>query len=206
MRAMGVQPPHISAKGREVKTFLVRDLMVPLSEYASVSEEATLYEAFLALERAQKEFDHTKYRHLGILILDKHKRVVGKLSNMDALRALESTYASTQDFGDIRKMGFSDAFMRRLHAEARARGAPLTQICRKAADLQAKDFMQNAAEDEYIDAEASLNEAIPRLVFGRTISLLVKRGETFVGVLRQSDVFAAVFHLMRACELNGESQ
>lgn len=189
-----------------MNTFLVKDLMVPLSEYASVSEEASLYEAFLALESAQKEFDHTKYRHLGILILDKRGRVVGKLSNMDALRALESTYDSTQDFGSLPTLGFSEAFVRRLHAAARAMGAPLAQLCKQAADLRAKDFMQLAGEDECIDAEASLREAISRLVLGRSMTLLVQRGETFVGVLRLSDVFAAVFHLVRACEMNEESR
>jgi len=188
-----------------VKTFLVKDLMVPLSEYATVSEDATLYEAFLALERAQKEFDHTKYRHLGILILDKQGHVVGKLNNMDALRALESTYESTQDFGNLPTLGFSEAFIRRLHASARAAGAPLAQLCQQAADLQAKDFMQLAAEDEYIDRDASLHEAIMRFVFGHNTTLLVKQGQTSVGVLRLPDVFAAVFHLVRACESNGES-
>jgi hypothetical protein len=54
-----------------MKTILVQELVVPLSEYATVSENASLYEAVLALELAQEEFDHTKYRHRGILVLDK---------------------------------------------------------------------------------------------------------------------------------------
>ena len=43
-----------------MKTYKIKDLMVPMSEYATVSEEATLYEAVLALEKAQEEFDHTR--------------------------------------------------------------------------------------------------------------------------------------------------
>lgn len=69
--------------------YLVKELMVPLSEYATVPEGSTLFDAVLALEKAQEEFDHTKYRHRDVLILDKDKRVIGKLGQMDVLRALE---------------------------------------------------------------------------------------------------------------------
>ena len=38
-----------------------KELMVPLSEYATVPEGSTLFEAVLALEKVQKEYDHTKF-------------------------------------------------------------------------------------------------------------------------------------------------
>ena len=67
---------------------MVKDLMVPLSEYAAVSEEATLYDAVLALEEAQAAFDQSRYRHRAVLVYDKDKKVVGKVSQLDILRAL----------------------------------------------------------------------------------------------------------------------
>ena len=39
-----------------MKNYCVKDLMVPISEYATVPEEATLYESVLALEKAQETF------------------------------------------------------------------------------------------------------------------------------------------------------
>ena len=56
-----------------MKSYSVKDLMVPLSEYATVTQDATLYEAVLALEEAQEKFEdkHTRYRHRAILVLDK---------------------------------------------------------------------------------------------------------------------------------------
>ena len=77
-----------------MKSYLVKDLMVPLSEYATVTEDATLYEAVLALEEAQEKFEdkHTRYRHRAILMLDKEGDVVGKLSQLDVLRSLEPKY------------------------------------------------------------------------------------------------------------------
>ncbi len=77
-----------------MKSYLVKDLMVPLEEYATVTEDATLYEAVLSLEEAQENFEdkHTRYRHRAILILDKDGNVVGKLGQLDVLRALEPKY------------------------------------------------------------------------------------------------------------------
>ena len=66
--------------------------MVPLAEYAMVSEEATLLEAVRALEEAQKAFDQQRYRHRAILVLEKEDRVTGKLSKHDVIKALEPNY------------------------------------------------------------------------------------------------------------------
>jgi hypothetical protein len=81
--------------------------MVPLSEYATVPEGSTLFDAVLALEKAQEEFDHTKYKHRGVLILDKDKRVIGKLSQLDVLRALEPKDETTGEVAELHQFGFS---------------------------------------------------------------------------------------------------
>ena len=73
-----------------MKTIYVKHLMVPLDEYATVSEEATLFEAVVALEKAQEKLDRTrfKYLHRAILVYDKNNNIVGKISQLDVLRAL----------------------------------------------------------------------------------------------------------------------
>ncbi len=80
-------------------TYTVKDLMVPLSEYATVLEDASLYEAVVALEKAQAEFSNPlekapekfgpkRHPHRAILVLDKDGQVAGKISQLDALTAL----------------------------------------------------------------------------------------------------------------------
>jgi CBS-domain-containing membrane protein len=56
---------------------------------------------------------------------------------------------------------------------------------------------------EYIQQDASLDIAIHQLIVGCHQSLLVKddRGE-IVGILRLTDVFAAVFHKLKECKLD----
>jgi CBS domain-containing protein len=63
--------------------------MVPLSDYATVYEDNTLFEALIAIEQAHQKLDPSKHRHRAILILDKADQVVGKLSQWDILKALE---------------------------------------------------------------------------------------------------------------------
>ncbi len=52
------------------------------------------------------------------------------------------------------------------------------------------------------DIQATLDEAIHQLIIGHHQSLLVTREGAIVGVLRLTDVFAAVFHAMKECRLD----
>jgi CBS-domain-containing membrane protein len=183
-----------------VSDYRVKELMVPLSEYATVPEGSTLFDAVLALEKAQEEFDHTKYKHRGVLILDKNKRVVGKLGQLDVLRALEPKDEDSDEINQHRQFGFSSNFVQKLHKERRMSTAPLKDLCSKASKLRVEDFMQTPSEGEFIDHEASLEMAVMQLVTGLHISLLVTRDEKIIGILRMTDAFAAVFHTMKECE------
>ena len=88
----------------------VKDLMVPLEEYATVSEEANLHEAVLALEKAQSRFRQDRYKHRAVLVYDKEKRIVGKLSQLDVIKGLESgQWMRCVFFASVAKMMFVTA-------------------------------------------------------------------------------------------------
>jgi CBS-domain-containing membrane protein len=184
-----------------VSEYRVKELMVPLSEYATVPEGSTLFDAVLALEKAQAEFDHTKYKHRGVLILDKDKRVVGKLGQIDVLRALEPKDENPNEIIELSQFGFSPGFVHKLRKQRRLKATPLKDLCRKASKLKVEDFMQTPSEGEFIEGEAHLDMAIMQLVTGRHISLLVTRNKELIGILRMTDAFAAVFHTMKECEI-----
>jgi len=184
-----------------VSDFLVKELMVPLSEYATVLEGSTLFDAVLALEKAQEEFDHTKYKHRGVLILDKNNRVIGKLGQLDVLRALEPKDEDSGEIKELSQFGFSYNFVNKMRKQQRLKAAPLMDLCGKASKLMVEDFMQTPSEGEFIEEEASLEMAVMQLVMGHHISLLVTRDKEIIGILRMTDVFAAVFHAMKECEI-----
>ena len=180
--------------------YLVKELMVPLSEYATVPEGSTLFEAVLALEKAQEEFDHTKYKHRGVLILNKDKRVIGKLGQLDVLRALEPKDEDPDEIKELSQFGFSSKFVQNLRKQRRLQATPLKDLCRKASELKVEDFMQTPSEGEFIAQEATLEIAVLQLVMGRHLSLLVTKDKEIVGVLRLTDTFAAIFHTIKECE------
>jgi CBS domain-containing protein len=184
-----------------VSDYRVEELMVPLSEYATVPKGSTLFDAVLALEKAQEEFDHTKYKHRGVLILDKDKRVIGKLGQLDVLRALEPKDEDPGEINELSQFGFSSNFVHKLRKQRRMKAKPLKDLCSKASKLRVEDFMQTPTEGEIIEQEASLEMAVMQLVTGRHISLLVTRDKEIIGVLRLTDAFAAVYHTMKECEI-----
>ncbi len=186
-----------------MKTIPIKDLMVPLEEYATVSEEATLFEAVVALEKAQETFDRDKYLYLhrAILVYDKNNQIVGKISQLDALRALEPKYDDLGDMAKMSRTGFSPQFLKTMLKQGALWETPLRDICMKAGSFKVKTFMYTPTEGEYIDEDASLDEAIHMLVMGHHQSLLVTRGKEIVGILKLTDVFSEVFHIMKTCEV-----
>jgi len=173
--------------------------MVPLEEYAIVSEEANLFEAVLALEKAQEKLDRTRYKYLhkAVLVFDKNNKIVGKVSHLDVLRALEPKY---KDLGDLERLsltGFSPSFLKSMLDKHKFWDKPLKYICNKGAVIKVKDFMYTPTKDEYVEESATLAEAIHILIIGHHQSLLVTKKEQIVGVLRLPDVFQYVFQLMK---------
>jgi predicted transcriptional regulator len=59
--------------------------------------------------------------------------------------------------------------------------------------------MQALTATEFIQEDASLDQALHQMVMGRHASLLVKKGDSVVGILRQSDVFKEICDRMKAC-------
>lgn len=188
-----------------MKTYTVKDLMVQLSEYATVPEDASLYDAVLALDKAQQEFSRSPYTHRAVLVYDADKKIVGKLSQLDVIRALEPKYMEMQEkrSGSAR-YGFSKKFMQSLMEQYDLWTEPLTDICRRAPQVKVSQVMLTPSDKEYVDEGASLNEAVHMLVMGHHQSLLVTRDGEIVGILRLTDVFAAIIQMMHECQAEFE--
>jgi CBS domain-containing protein len=63
-----------------MKSYRVKEMMVPLSEYATVPETASLLDAVKALKKAQDAYNRSPYQHRAILVFDQNNHFVGKLS------------------------------------------------------------------------------------------------------------------------------
>lgn len=179
-----------------MKSILVKELMVPLSEYAIVNEEATLSEALDALEKAQEQFDKSKYRHRAILVCEKNtNKVVGKLSQLDVIRSLEPKYEQFMEEKNSPRtghFGFSPQFMKGILEQYELWYEPLKDICGKAGKQKVKEVMHTLTAGEYVKEDANLGEAIHQIIMGHHQSLLVTKDEDIVGILRLTDVFKEI--------------
>jgi len=183
-----------------MKSIQVKEAMVPLKDYATVSENATMYEAVVALEKAQAAFDQSRYQHRAILVFNNRNKIVGKVSQLDLLKALEPQYDKVLNLDALSRTGYSMDYIETL-SHVGFWSKPLDDICRKAADMQVKNFMYAPGNGEFISEDAELNEAVHQLIVGRHHSLLVSRGEDIVGVLRLTDVFKLVCERIKSCKV-----
>ena len=182
-----------------MKKIAVKELMVPIAEYATVSKEATLADAISALERAQRDFDEARYRHRAILVVDQANRPIGKISQLDALKALEPKYKEIQSDDSVSPFRhFSRMFVQSMIKNYRLFDSPLEDLRQTATRLKVKDFMHAITEEDCLNEDAPLNEAVHILIMGQHQSLLVTRQGELVGILRLTDVFSAVFQSVSA--------
>jgi CBS domain-containing protein len=179
----------------------VKERMVPLEEYATVQEDATLQQAVNALAEAQEKWGKEHYPHRAILVFDQQGKVVGKLSQWDVIRALEPKYDELFDFERLSHFGFNPSFIKGMLKEHNLWEHPLNDICKSAGFIKVADIMYTPKREEYVEESASLAEAIHQLIMGHHQSLLVtdRKGD-IVGVLRLSDVFHEVCRRMQGCD------
>jgi CBS domain-containing protein len=188
-----------------VDSKIVRDLMVPLSDYATVPEDATLIEAVKTLKKAQKEFDQSRDRHRAILVYDKNNKIVGKVSQLDVLRALEPKYDQMGEGNPLARyglsrFGFSPRFMKTMMKQFQLWEKSMEESCKAAAKLKVKDVMYAPTEGEYVEDASNLSVAIHQLLLGHHQSLLVTHDKEIVGILRLTDVFREVVNVFESLE------
>jgi hypothetical protein len=181
-----------------MQSIRVKELMVPLTDYPTVQESGTLYDAVLALQESQGRFDPSRAKHRAVLILDRDGHVVGKIGFLDLLQGLEPGYGEVDALRHAAS-GFTPEFIKSLLEKHRLWQEPLGAICAKATRIKVKDTMYKPGPSELIPEEATLDEAVHHLVVDRRQSLLVTRGQAVVGVLRLSDVVEKVCSMIQAC-------
>lgn len=179
---------------------LVKELMVPINEYATVDEEGTLYDAVTALQAAKVRFDQKRARHRAVLVMDKNRQIIGKIGFFEILQGLEPKYSEVEIFENF-GANFTHDFIQAQLDKYNLWKNPMDDVCRKAARFQVKSFMYIPGQAEFVSGEATLDEAVHQLITVRRQSLLVKDGKNVVGVLRLSDVVDRVCDIIGACQI-----
>ncbi|MBL0699680.1 MAG: CBS domain-containing protein [Desulfosarcina sp.] len=184
-----------------MKNITVKDLMVPLTGFVSVSEDDSLFDAVQALEEAFDTHDGIKTHRRAVLVSGKDGQVVGKVSQLDIIRALEPKYDQMDDSRAMARFGFNPKFISNMLKEFNLWNKPLNEICQKATHIKVKQFMYTLTEGEYVDQDAPIDKAIHQLIIGSRQSLLVTKEKAIIGILRSTDVFKEVCNRIKECQI-----
>lgn len=178
----------------------IKEIMLPLSEYAVVSEDDTLLDALLALDRAQANLPANRHRHRAVLVKNKQGKIVGKLGHLGFLKALEPKYTILGDV-EILSKSLSSEFIESMMENYSFWQDKPTEVRNRAHHLKIKQVMKPV--NESIDENCTLAEAVHRMVMWQTLSLLVTNNGLVVGILRLSDLFTEVSDFVKSskCEV-----
>jgi len=169
--------------------------MVSLENYAVIYENATLFDAVIALEEAQAKLPPGRMKHRAVLIKDKSGKIVGKLGHLAFLKALEPKYSSLGDLKTLARAGLSAEFVNSMMETYKFWDYKFEDICRRARNIVVKDVCHPISEN--IDENAPLSEAIHKFVMWQSLSIPVIRGNDIVGVLRLSDLYSEIANVIK---------
>lgn len=173
--------------------------MVPISDYATIHEDATMAEAIQALENESRQHAGGPYRHQSLVVIDSNNHVIGRLSQVDMMRAMEPRYHKLGNARWTHNMELSKEVLVALRENFQLWEQSLEEACREIGNAIVRDYMQEPAEGEIVSETDTMNVAMHRTVMGRHHSLLVTRGKEIVGILRSTDLFNALCDRLDAC-------
>lgn len=163
------------------KESLAGDVMIPLEDYTSLSQDSTVREAVEKLHQSfaarSGAMSVMETGHRSVLVTGLGGEVTGILSILELLRGLMPAYLSYPKPSTADAIQYSPLFWRGL----------FSRELKKLADKKLSQLMSPAPTS--IDASASLLEAAYTLVQNGERRLLVVRQGKPVGVLREQDLF-----------------
>ena len=173
-----------------MKDLHVKDVMIPLNEYALVPMNANLREALITLKASHKKTPPGKHPHRAVLVTNSKGLIVGKLGMAGFLRALEPKYGNVGDIERLSRAGVSAEFLDAMMDDLGFWKEDVKRICNRANSIIIKDVMSPI--EESIQENASLTEAMHKMIMWQVLSMLVTSEKEVVGILRLSDLFSEV--------------
>jgi CBS domain containing-hemolysin-like protein len=140
--------------------------MIQISDCAQISREHSLQAAIIMLSAVRRRLRDTDFRPRFVLVHDDQYQIVGVLRQGEILHALAKNAKKTS--------------------------MTLAEMIAMAPRITAGDAMIPYGKAGSIEADAPVEEAIEKMLDGPFRHLLVTDGDTTVGIVRLSEIFAIV--------------
>ena len=172
-------------------TKTVKDIMVPLSQYVVVSEEATIRDVLEKIRQSHAGMPEDMYYHRAALVRNEAGDIVGKLGYLGILEALDPEYG---DLDKMKALAGSGITKQDMHRDMRQLGLwdkKLPLIKQRAAEKSVKEVM--SPFEAHIEEDGSMAKAMHLMAQLQVLSLLTTDEEDHItGIVRLSDLFEAV--------------
>lgn len=170
-----------AAKQEPYRERLAEEIMIPLTNYATITEDETVRSAIVKLKELGTQLVSTDRLmdtgHRSILVFDKTGDLTGILSPMDLIAAARPAYLSVPKPSMADSLQYSTMFWQGL----------FTSRIQEIADKKVADIMSDCPP--VIDATANLMEIAETMFSQRARRLAVARGGKVVGVVREQEMF-----------------
>jgi CBS domain containing-hemolysin-like protein len=179
-----------------MKNILVKDVMTPVSDYATIKEDQTLYDVFQIIEAGTSS---KKQPHRDLIVVDSNGDFKGKVTMLDIFRALEPNYKKLNK-------DYTDGTLTKDHVLKVIKDfdlwqEPIKDLCERGADTRISSIMHIPDSHEYIDENDSMEKALHEYVMGIHQPLIVKSGGQVTGILRFEDLYDVVRKQMLVCKI-----
>lgn len=175
----------------------IRDIMVPIAEYATTGPDKTLKDAVLDLRKVYCEVETgecTEAGHRTCLVIDDQKQLVGIIDFQSILKSLIPEIAGglTERLASI---GMSIAFAEANATDLDEANADMTSRVVSHAEVPVKEMMLKV-RGKGLQANDRLIEGLKSMHRLKVTVMPVYDGEELVGVLRDSDLFLTVASIL----------
>jgi len=164
----------------------VKEIMVPIEKYPTIHKDATMVEAILKLHEAVKTAPPEIPPFRAVLVVDEDGKVIGKVGHFAFLKGLEPKYKNLFDMDKLSRVNLSSKFIETLFEKFSLWHEIPMDLCSVASSIKVLDIMQPI--EESVDEDETLPMAIHKIIMWQCLSVLVKRGNEVVGILRTSDL------------------
>jgi CBS domain-containing protein len=165
--------------------------MIPIEQYPSVRDNATLREAIAVMESAELEVDLKKSLPRVLLVFDGIDVLVGYVRRRDIMRGLEPKFLASQPL-EHRQQMFDVSFDPNLLELSFDR---LVKGVRDQAERPVSDVMRPV--EAILDADDHVMKAVYEMVSLNVSLIPVLHEGNLVGVIRSVDVFRELADLVR---------
>jgi len=177
----------------------VKEIMIPILNYVTVQKENTLVEVLQSLEQARKS--ENEHAHRDAIVVDANGAFIGKVTMIDVFRALEPNYVKVEQQQE--KGTLTADFVMEAAKDFNLWVEPTQTICERGGRLTVSDVMHTLEKMEYIEENATIENALHLYVMGIHQPLIVKDKDGKVtGLLRFGDVFEVVRQRLLNCEVS----